>query len=234
MSLYKSTLKGYKCFPICCLGWNFGKNHEKNWIKSSKEDYYYHSFVYRIVCVYAWIKIIQKDMIFLDTTIATKEDLEFIKFLKIFPQIFCDLTIIEGKNAEGNYAVDHFFRNNFELFSDSVITGDGVITYADFIKHLRTSKKDLEQLFLFLDGISPLEQRSRWDRLHLLNLTLIVFLNNYGYDFQQTDEAKIEIILTRPKVSVHLKQYFNYLKKYRLNDNKHVIRLEKTARKYFK
>lgn len=217
--------------------WNFAKNHDKNWISVEgdygDEHYYIHTFVYRILCLYAWISKIQKEMIYLDTTIATKEDLEFIKFLKVFPQIFCDLTYVEGENASGDYAIDHFFRNNFEQLPRNILTDEGVKPYVNFIEDLQYMDKDLISLFRFLDGISPNEYRRRWDRLHFLNLTLIIFLNNYGYDFQQTDESKIEEVLTIPKVSTHLENYFAFLKEYRLDKNKHVKIVEKIAKKYY-
>lgn len=58
--------------------WNFSKNHQLNWINvqgvyDDSNKYYFHSFIYRFLCVFAWTKKIQKEMIFLDTTIATKQ-----------------------------------------------------------------------------------------------------------------------------------------------------------------
>lgn len=217
--------------------WNFAKNYEKGWIQIggnyTVENYYLHTFAYRILCLYAWINKIQKEMIFLDTTIATKEDLEFIKFLKVFPQIFCDLTFIEGKNAKGDYAVDHFFRDNFEQLPTCIMSEVELKSYTEFIQNLSFINKDLKSLFEFLDGISPNEKRKRWDRLHFLNLTLIIFLNNYGYDFQQTNEKKIEEILSIPKTSAHLESYFAVLKEYHLDKNKQVKIIEKIAKKYY-
>lgn len=217
--------------------WNFSKNHNKGWINVQgnffSEQYYIHSFAYRILCLFTWINQIQKDMIYLDTTIAQKEDLEFIKFLKIFPQIFFDLTFIEGQNANGNYAVDHFFRNNFDELSRCLQGVNGIKSYDVFIEDLVQPDKNLIQLLKFLDGICPLENRKRWDRLHCLNITLIIFLNNYGYDFQKTNVDKLEKILTIPKTSNFLKNYFHLLKEYNLHTNKEVKKIEKIAKKHF-
>jgi hypothetical protein len=240
----KEVLAKYKvhlltaCEDLNHRCWNFANTHHENWIDIKgdykKEHYYFHSFAYRILVVFAWIKKIQKEMIYLDTTIASKEDLEFIKFLRIFPQIFCDLTFLEGKEADGNYAVDHFFRNNFELLPDSIITDTGVKSYSKFIEELPTNQIELAQLYKFLDGVSPTENRKRWDRLHLLNLTLIIFLNNYGYDFQQTNETKLKQALTKPKTSAFLKNYFVFLTEYHLNENKEIKKLEKLSKQILK
>jgi len=64
-------------------------------------------------------------------------------------------------------------------------------------------------------------------------LTTIIFLNNYGYDFQQTDDKKLEEILTKPKVSTYTQNYFKFLKEYKLDDNKEVKRLENIAKKHY-
>lgn len=217
--------------------WNLSSNHHRDWIKIDgdygTEHYYFHSTVYKLLCLYAWVGKIKKEMIFLDTTIASKEDLEFIKFLKFFPNVMCDLTFIVGKDADGDYAVDHFFRTNFELLPDCISDTDGPKSYADYKSKIPNLQADLHSLYIYLDGVSPNEKRMRWDRLHLLHLTTIIFLNNYGYDFQQTDDKKLEEILTKPKVSNYTKNYFKFLKEYKLDDNKEVKRLENIAKKHY-
>jgi hypothetical protein len=216
---------------------NFSRNYKKEWMvmngKYSQESYYFHSFAYRILSVFAWIDKIQKEMIFLDTTISTKEDLEFIKFLKVFPQIFCDFELIEGRDANGDIAYDHFFRNNFGHLPNSIITDQGqVMSYSEFLKDLSNSEKNLKSLYEFLDGISPEENRKRWDRIYFLNLTLIIFLNHYGYDFQMTNEKKIEAALSKPKVSDYLEEYFYLFKKFKLHKNPQVKKFKKVAQKF--
>jgi len=71
-------------------------------------------------------------MIFLDTTIASKEDLEFVKFLNVFSRMFCDLAFLEGSNADGNKTDDHFVRNEFDLFADSLMTPVGVKSFSEY------------------------------------------------------------------------------------------------------
>lgn len=217
--------------------WNLSSNHHKDWIKVDGEygieHYYFHSTVYKLLSLYAWVGKIKKEMIFLDTTIASKEDLEFVKFLKFFPNVMCDLTFLVGKDADGEYAVDHFFRVAFELFPDCISDNVGIKSFADYKASIPNLQTDLHPLYIYLDGVSPNEKRMRWDRLHLLHLTTIIFLNNYGYDFQQTDDKKLEEVLTKPKVSNYLKNYFSFLKEYKLDNNKEVKRLENIARKHY-
>lgn len=217
--------------------WNFSNTSNENWLRVNgdytTDNYYFHSFTYRILAVYGWIKKIQNEMIFLDTTIASKKDMEFIKFLRIFTLLFCDLRILEGKGANGNFQVDHFFKNTFDTFADCIINEHGIKSFSEYSSSIPSLQTQLKPLYLFLDGASPDEERKRWDRLHLLNLTLIVFLNNYGYDFQNTNNTKIEVAISKPKVSTYLKNYFVLLKEYKLDNNKEVVRLEKIARPFY-
>lgn len=211
--------------------WNFARNHQEPWMNTSgnyqNESHYFHSFAYRILAVFAWIKKIEKEMIFLDTTIADKQDLEFIKFLKIFPQIFSNLTFLGGTNPNGTNAVDHFFRNSFEMLPDSIIVNDKVQSYGEFVATLSNTSNALKPLYIFLENVSPNESRLRWDRLHLFHITLLLFLNNYGYDFQITSEDKIKTVLQNPRKSTLLLNFLSFLKEYHIEENKEVKKMTK-------
>lgn len=214
--------------------WNFANKHQEEWLHVEGEfynkDYYFHSFVYRHLAIFAWTKKIQKEMIYLDTTIADKGDLEFVKFLNIFPRMFCDLTFLEGLNADGNKTDDHFFRNEFDLLADNLISNASVKSFSEYMDELRTIGPKINRLFQFFDGLSPNEERKRWDRLHIFHLTVLLFLNNYGYDFQITNDEKLKKVLTNPKKSKHLDNYFNFLNEYHLTDNKPIKNLKKLAK----
>jgi hypothetical protein len=211
--------------------WNFANKHQENWLKVDNDyeniHYYFHSFTYRFLSLFAWIKIIQKDMIYLDTTIASKDDLEFIKFINLFPRLFCDLTFLEGINANGNDTDDHFFRNTFDLLADVLISENKIKPYSDYINEVPANTEKLNRLFSFFDGLSPLEDRKRWDRLQFLHFSLIIFLNNYGYDFQASDNEKIKKVLTHPKKSENIEKYFCLFSEYHLNENSKIINFKK-------
>jgi len=217
--------------------WNYANNHHRDWLEINgdyleKQNYYFHSFIYRFLSLFGWIRIINQEMIYLDTTIATKNDLEFIKFLRLFPRIFSDLTFIEGDEKKGKSADDHFYRNDFEVISEVLIKNEGIISYANYLEDLGALKEHHINIFKYFDGISSTEKRSRWDRLHLLHLTVILFLNNYGYDFQNTNDKKLRTVLTHPKTSSYLSNYFNFIAEYNLADNKKCKELRKIAKEF--
>ena len=184
--------------------------------KYEKEAYYFHSFAYRIVCVFGWIKKIEREMIFLDTTLASSRDLDFLKFLRLFPRVFCNMSVVGAK--DGAFPEDErFTRHKFEVLADCVTNGEGVKSYTLFVGQLPELQAELGFLFKFLDGVQPWEKRARWHRLKLLHALLIVFLNCYGYDFQKTDDEKARKMLCRPFPSPNTEKYPRFFKKYHLD-----------------
>ncbi len=221
--------------------WNFRNNYSKNWhlVKGdyfNKENYYFNSFIYRILAFFAWIKITNKEMIFIDTTIATKDDLFFIKYLQIFPQIMCDLFLFEGFEYDSNSSSDHFFRNDFENIITTLIENEVVIDYAKYLNKLDNEmgnlKEQYSRLCNFLDGLSPNEKRLRFDRLQLLHLTIITFLNKYGYDFQYTDKEKIIKIIQKPRISKLVNNYEKLIIRGKLNKEKEMKKLLKVIKNF--
>ncbi len=240
--MIKEVLAKYKvhlltsCEDFNYRMWNFSENYSKRWHFISEKDndyskhhYYFHSFIYRFLSVLAWIKKIQKEMIFIDTTLASKNDLEFIKFLRVIPQLFCDLQFVEGKNADGTYATDHFFRDKLNLFPDVIISENGIKSYSEYIENLNDTQKPLYELYNWFNGISPDENRKRWDRLYFLHLIVIIFLNNYGYDFQKTDKNKLKQVLATSRKQVNMSDFFELLSEYKLDENKEIESLIKLS-----
>jgi hypothetical protein len=217
---------------------NLYSNYSQEWINisdktkdySNPQDYYFHSFVYRFLSVLAWIKKIQKEIISIDTTLAAKNDLEFIKFLRTISQLLSDITtFIEGESAHN--APDHFFRNNLNLFPDAIITDDGIKSYSEYTDSLVNYQESLLELYRWFDSISPSEDRKRWDRLYFLHLIVMVFLNNYGYDFQKTDETKLKQVLENPLKEVNLEGFFELLRHYKLDKNKEIKKMTEIVNK---
>ncbi|MDR0574166.1 MAG: hypothetical protein LBG96_09095 [Tannerella sp.] len=237
----KEVLSKYKihmltaCEDFNYRMWNFYSNYPQKWMNISEKDndygsihYYFHSFVYRFLSILAWIKKINKEIIFVDTTLASKNDLEFIKFIRCISQLFCNLTAIERERADGTYAIDHFFRDNLNTFPDAIITENGIKSYSEYVKELILLQQPLSELYQFFDSISPTENRKRYDRLYFLHLIVMAFLNNYGYDYQKTGKRKLKQILNHPLKDVNIRGFFEFLNSYKLVKNKEVRNLIRT------
>ena len=193
--------------------WNLSKNYSREWHNVNGqydyEGYYYQSTIYRILRHFAWIKIIQNKLIFLDTTIATKEDLFFVKYLNYFPQLFQDTDLFDGLDYDTNHSKDHIYRDVFEELYSNLIKDENVISYTDFKEIFATDYVRFLPICRFIDNINPEEDRLRWDLIHCFHLTLISFLTSYGYDYQQTTRQQISSYL---KIHRKCKIYDNYMK----------------------
>lgn len=208
--------------------WNYGENHQKGWLNVD-EDYelgnYFKSFVYRYVTFFAYIRKIENELIYIDSTFASKKDLEFVKFIRTFPQLFCDVKLFEGFDYDISISSDHFFRNNFERMVDTFIQDNNVISFSYYVENLDTCNQNILQICSFFDGLTPYEERYRWDLMQSFHLTLISFLNSYGYDFQYTSKDKLKILLEIPRKSRLLTNCKNILIRNKLDSNKEIKKI---------
>ena len=197
--------------------WNLSLNYEQGW-QHDGNNYYFQSFVFRFLAVCAWVKKTHDEMLFLDSTIATDKDMVFIKFLKLIPQTLCDVTLFDGFEYDQNEQKDHFFSNNLDIYSQSIIINNSVLKYPEFAQKYAELRDKIEAVCHFIDGVSPGEDRLRWDRLQLLNNTLMVFINAFGYDFQNTTDDKFKEIINKPRKNRLIKNYINIIKKNKLSN----------------
>lgn len=215
---------------------NLTENTDEKWLDvygnyTEKGNTYFISTVYRISVFFAWIKKIEKDMIFLDVTLAEKQDLYYIKYLKLMQLVFCDHTVFSGYDYDHNYATDHFYRNNFEKMVETMIIDGKICEFGHYENNLEYFSKEMISLFIFIDGIKPDENRYRWDVLQLFLFTLIGFLNSYGYDFQYTNKKEVRRLLSLNRPIPFSKNYINIVKKMKVNKNKELKKIMKELKR---
>ena len=182
--------------------WNFSENYVEGWHAQQKSNdvakhYYLASFTYRLLVFFAWTRHIESRMVHLDTTIASKDDLNFVKFLRLLTQIQCDLELFRGLDYDKSYATDHFFHDNFLHMCDCVSNDDKVLSFSDFKENKNSCLDVAAPMVRFIAGMEPDEKRLRWDRLQAFHYVLLMFMNAYGYDFQYTDKAKFDGLVKR-------------------------------------
>lgn len=183
--------------------WNFGDNHSEGWhIKNDKkidDQYYLYSFAYRLLSFFSWCGKVEKEMIYLDSTIAEEKDLDFVKFLKLFPQLMCDASLFKDLEYDYSHDTDHFYKNNFQSSINQISREYGVITFEEFKSKIEKNEINVDKVINFLSGINPNEQRLRWFRLESMHFVLLMFINSFGYDFQHTNVEKIRTLLNKHK-----------------------------------
>lgn len=214
---------------------NLNENHNKKWHHVDGDyqstGYYFISSIYRIAHVYAQIEIIEKNLIQLDTTIAPKEDLNFVKYLRVYRQVLSDLFLMKGIDGyDDSRETDHLMRGSVDSLARALIKDDGTICDADeFVEKKESYLPKLISICTFFDSISPEEERYRWDRLQTLHYLTLSFLNAYGYDFQVTDNKKFRKIMDHPRKNRILKNYVELLKRAKLGKQKEIRSFIKIA-----
>jgi hypothetical protein len=203
--------------------WNLAVNYQQGW-QNNERGYYCISFVYRFLSVCAWIKKTNDEMLYLDSTIATKKDLEFIKFLRLFPQILCDVELFHGFEYDANEQKDHFFSNNLDLYTQTIMNNNSVYTFTEYLNHFDELHPKIEETCKYFKGISPDEDRLRWDRLQLLGITIMAFLNSFGYDFQKSPEDKFKEIINKPRENKLITNYKTLITKNGMSKQKYLKR----------
>ncbi len=206
--------------------WNFNGNHSEQWHlsnnKTIEDQYYLYSFVYRILAFFSWCRLTERNMIFLDSTVANNKDLDFVKFLKLLPQVMCDAALFDGIVYDHSHDTDHFFLNNFQSILDRLHSEDGVLSYDEFKNKIIEGKIDVSNVVDFISGLSPEEERPRWCRLQAMHYTLLMFINTFGYDFQHTDITRIKELKEKHKDNPSLKNLEAMISKIKLHQNSEV------------
>jgi len=217
--------------------WNLSEFYEKKWhfvdgdfTKETK--YYFHSFIYRLGAIIWWSSKIENELIYLDTTIADKDDLDFLKFCKFIHIILSQVKLFNNLDYNGEKDYDHFFYHKLikEINCLSNENKTDIINYDLYEKDLTDNLEKMKGICSFIDGVHPKEDRLRWNRLYALHLTIIAFLNNYGYDFQKTSKQQIEEIVKVMSLSENndtvLLNFVQLLQKIKLDKNKEVQKIQ--------
>ncbi|HCA7140251.1 TPA: hypothetical protein MX248_002078 [Klebsiella michiganensis] len=174
--------------------WNFSSNCHKGWhTLNINEDihskYYLQSFCYRTLAFLAWCIKFERESLFLDNTLSSKEDLYFIKYIKAMRNIFSDTSLFNGYNYDSEHDTDHFFKDNLVGMAESMITDTGIISFSKF-KELDT--KEYYKMVTYISTIMKGRECNKWYLINCFHFILMAFLSKYGYDFQITDKIKLE------------------------------------------
>ncbi len=213
---------------------NFARNYSKGWIEIDGDYENFHHYidttVHRFLAFFAYIKLIEENLEYLDTTNSESKDLEMIRYFRIFIDIMTDVQLFENSDYDSDYQTDHFFRNRFDQYVRSIIVKNKVLNFNQFESSKINFIKDIKPIYEFFDGITKDETRLRLERLKCFHCVLIGFLNSYGYDFQNTDLNRVNDLKNRLGEVRFKKGTLEIINKYKLKRTKN--NLEMILNKY--
>ena len=204
--------------------WNFTANDHRGWHCHESENdpnlkYYLPSFCYRFAALFAWARKIEKDMVYLDSTLCDKSDLEFIKYLKILPQFFWDASLFKNYPYDNSEDKDHFYRDDFNAMLDSMITKDGIISFTDF---KRKKDTDFRKIYKYISSISTDKTCLKWKAIQGFHFILMAFLSEYGYAFQTTSKEKLKGLAEKSPDNDLLPHFDLALQRIHLDNNENI------------
>ncbi len=203
--------------------WNFSQHVGENWHRVSANDwntteqYYLKSFVYRFLKFLYWNIQTEKDTISIDTTIAEKDDILFLKYIKTFKDIFTDVDLLAELNYDKAHNTNHFFKNNLADYCILVTQGGEILSFENFKEIMDREYQSLEKVINYFSTIQDSDDDKNLNVLRVCHLLIIQFLNTFGHDYQKTDEEKIKKIteLYEPKLKIK-KGMVEFIKKSKL------------------
>jgi hypothetical protein len=90
-----------------------------------------------------------------------------------------------------------------------------VLSFKEYKKNKKEHFDEVKRVFEYFDGVCFDEDRIRWDKLQVLHLTIICFLNSYGYEFYHRDDETIKKVVSNVKNQIifeNLKEQFEFHK----------------------
>lgn len=195
--------------------WNLNENIDKNWLKITQEQwnamekYYTRSFVYRFLVFIHWTLKTEKDTISIDTTIADKNDILFLKYIKTFKDFFCEPKLLSDLNYSNSTSSHHFFKNDLNGLSKIVIENERVIDFDEFSEKTKNDYNKLNKVIRYFSEIKNEDTDKNLNVLRCFHLIAISFLNEFGHSYQKTDKNKIKELTTIYKDKIKIKNGLN-------------------------
>jgi hypothetical protein len=143
--------------------------------------------VYRTVSLMAVVRLFEAEAIFIDARIAKEGELVFVKFAKALEWALTDADLFEGLGYDTFRQTDHIFSDKLRVLCDSCANDGKIISIEEIEERLTSAdgRRRLMPLLTFFDGLCSTENRLRWDRVIVLHLLLMAFINTFGYDVQK-------------------------------------------------
>lgn len=210
--------------------WNLQANESRGWLSVNGDygepaDYYYFkTTAHRFISLLTLIYFFQKEALYIDSRIAKRNELAFLKFAKSLEWVLTDVALFHDLDYDDYHQRDHFFIDHLRLICDCCTSDGNVMPLLQFQSQISTCGDDepLKQLLDFFNGLCANEDRLRWDRIVAFHLLLMAFINTFGYDMQKSTAQQFAEIAKSAKNPKILRNLKDWLAKLGLDNEKEV------------
>ena len=198
--------------------WNLYQNEAMGWMHVGgqygdlRESYYFSTSVYRFLAVCTLANRFEAEAMFIDSRIAEKTDMDFVKYAKALSWAVCSTELFKGMGYDASFATDHVFADRLRMICDASWQDDDVISLDVFYSVVEGDELFQDLLRLF-DGLRSGEQRPRWDRMVVFHFLLMAFINIFGYPVQRSSSAHFGQAISRVRDKKTLQNLRRWLPK---------------------
>lgn len=216
--------------------WDFSDNIDKKWhydnyenIKEPFQNYYLKSFVYRLLSFFYWIDKAENDIYDFDFSLADKSDQVYVKYVKTMENFFCEKNLIKNLIADNpDDSSHHFYKNALSHYISYMENNGRLLTFDQFTSKVENDFSPIESVFYYISKIRNKKNDPKYNIIMSFHLFLMIFLNNYGLDYQQTDRKKFhDIVEKNYKYKIVIKkELLSFLEQNKILDEMEWIRKE--------
>ncbi|MFL1897510.1 hypothetical protein ACJWDR_00255 [Streptomyces tauricus] len=179
--------------------WNFLEHEGHGWLRMrgscAESGYYMRSFAYRMLCLVAACRLIERQALFVDSIVAAKSDRRFLEAMKLNIAVWTSADLYAGLPYDGGRNNDHFFRDHLSDIADTLYQGEQLVSFTEFSRCLAEDDHKYRIVFTFLNGATRGEGgRFRFDRLVAVQLVLLATLNRFGYAYQKVPQHQFNTV----------------------------------------
>jgi len=101
-----------------------------------------------------------------------------------------------------------------------LIKSDGVLSFSHFKDEIEEYMPTLEPIMDFINATNPEENRFRWEKIQILHICIMAFLNSFGYDYQYTNESKLKLLAKKYGRNRFINNFKKIITDYKLEKQK--------------
>jgi pimeloyl-ACP methyl ester carboxylesterase len=174
------------------------------------EGYFTRLVAFRVLSYWHALERFSREAMFIDATVATKEDWAFVKAVRLNLDVWSDVSLFAGLEYSSSRASAHFFSGAMSNLTEALCDPESerLLSESEFVN---IGAEDARRFIVLFSYLSQL-RRSRWQlkyqRLVAASLVVAATLNAFGYKHQQTPVHRLRQLSLHcgPEVRVNLRQ----------------------------
>lgn len=194
--------------------WNLSNHIEKSWHNIEEVDwqkvdkYYLRSFTFRFISFLYWTIKAEESIYSFDISQAEKEDTLYLKYIKTLKHFFCESSLLEELNYDGENNTNHFYKDSIGTFCNYLNKDGNCINYEEFEEKFKNDFTKIKEVVTYITKINNEDKNLNYNVIKCFHLFLMLFLNEYGLDYHHTSNCKLKKLMKGNYANIKIKKGF--------------------------